>query len=245
MDEKANMEAIDTRTSSREEAGYSHVLKGEHLVANAKSAVEAEHSMGIRKALKAYPKAIFWCLAVSMCVIMEGYDTILVGNFYAYPEFARKYGEQVQTDDGLEYQLTAPWQAGLGNASGIGAFFGTLLNGYLVAKFGQVRVLVASLIALSAFIFIVFFAVNIEMLLVGQLLCGLPWGVFATTAPAYASEVVPLSLRVYLTSWTNMCFIIGQLIAAGVLAGLVQIENQWSYRIPFAIQVRFPQSINV
>ncbi|KAJ9635994.1 hypothetical protein H2201_000005 [Coniosporium apollinis] len=240
MNEKANLEAIDTRTSSREEAGYSHVLKGEQLVANAKSAVEAEHSMGIAKALKAYPKAIFWCLAVSMCVIMEGYDTILIGNFYAYPEFARKYGQQVQTDDGLEYQLTAPWQAGLGNASGIGAFFGTLLNGYLVAKFGQVRVLVASLITLSAFIFIVFFAVNIEMLLVGQLLCGLPWGVFATTAPAYASEVVPLSLRVYLTSWTNMCFIIGQLIAAGVLAGLVQIENQWSYRIPFAIQWAWP-----
>jgi hypothetical protein len=57
--------------------------------------------------------------------------------------------------------------------------------------------------------------------------------VFATIAPAYASEVLPLSLRVYLTSYTNMCFIIGQLIAAGVLDGLVHITSEWSYRIPF------------
>jgi SP family general alpha glucoside:H+ symporter-like MFS transporter len=100
--------------------------------------------------------------------------------------------------------LTAAWQAGLGNASGVGAFFGVLLNGYLVGIFGQKRVLLGSLIALSALIFITFFAPNIEVLTIGELLCGLPWGVFATIAPAYASEVLPLSLRVYLTSYTNM-----------------------------------------
>ena len=60
---------------------------------------------------------------------------------------------------------------------------------------------------------------------------------FATTAPAYASEVLPLALRVYFTSWTNMCFIIGQLIAAGVLRACLSRDDQWGYRIPFAIQV--------
>lgn len=29
-------------------------------------------------------------------------------------------------------------------------------------------------------------------------------GVFASTAPAYASEVLPLQLRIYLTTYTNM-----------------------------------------
>ncbi len=32
-----------------------------------------------------------------------------------------------------------------------------------------------------------------------------------------------------------MCFIIGQLIAAGVLNGLVDIPTEWSYRIPFGM----------
>lgn len=146
--------------------------------------------------------------------------------------------------------------AGLGNASGVGAFFGencpdndldvpadrsgTLLNGYLVAIFGQKRVLVCSLILLACLIFITFFAPSIQVLIVGQVLCGLPWGVFATTAPAYASEVLPMALRVYFTSWTNMCFIIGQLIAAGVLRACLSRDDQWGYRIPFAIQVRPP-----
>lgn len=85
-----------------------------------------------------------------------------------------------------------------------------------------------------------FFAPNIIVLAVGQFLCGFPWGVFASSAPAYASEVLPLTLRVYLTSYTNMCFIIGQLIASGVLAGLVNRTDEWAYRIPFAIQWVWP-----
>ena len=39
------------------------------------------------------------------------------------------------------------------------------------------------------------FAPNKIVLLFGEFLCGLPWGVFASSAPAYASEVLPLALR--------------------------------------------------
>jgi SP family general alpha glucoside:H+ symporter-like MFS transporter len=70
------------------------------------------------------------------------------------------------------YQLTAAWQAGVGNASGIGSFFGTLLNGYLVAKFGQRRVVMGALIAMSCFVFLTFFAPNLIVLTVGEVLCG-------------------------------------------------------------------------
>lgn len=74
------------------------------------------------------------------------------------------------------YQVSAGWQSGLGQASGIGAFFGAILNGWLVTAFGPRRVLMSALLCLSAFIFIVFFAPNKPVLLVGELLCGLPWG---------------------------------------------------------------------
>ena len=36
-----------------------------------------EHELTPVQCIKAYPMAIFWCLMVSMCVIMEGYDTIV------------------------------------------------------------------------------------------------------------------------------------------------------------------------
>jgi len=67
-----------------------------------------------------------------------------------------------------------------------------------------------------------------------------PWGIFATIGPAYASEILPLALRPYLTAYVNMCFCIGQFIAAGVLQGLVSRDDQWSYRIPFAVQWVWP-----
>jgi len=217
-------------TSLAEVGSLEGKMNGTELTLRAIDGAILEYTLSPWEAVKAYPMAIFWALIVSMCVIMEGYDTILIGNFYAYPTFAAKYGTYYP---GVGNQLSAAWQAGLGNASGVGAFFGVLLNGYLVEKFGQKRVLLSSLIVLSAFIFMTFFAPNITILAVGEFLCGLPWGVFATIAPAYASEVLPLSLRVYLTSYTNMCFIIGQLIAAGVLDGLVHLDTEWSYRIPF------------
>jgi SP family general alpha glucoside:H+ symporter-like MFS transporter len=97
-----------------------------------------------------------------------------------------------------------------------------------------------ALIALSCIIFIVFFAPNLPVLTIGELLCGLPWGVLATSSPAYASEVLPPSLRTYLTSWTNMCFILGQLVSAGILKGLSTRLDEWGYRIPFAIQWVWP-----
>lgn len=68
------------------------------------------------------------------------------------------------------------------------------------------------------------------MLCVGEILCGVPWGVFATLAPAYAAEVCPLALRGYLTVYVNFCWAVGQLIAAGVLQGVSGWESQWAYR---------------
>ncbi|KAG7049971.1 sugar porter family MFS transporter [Colletotrichum scovillei] len=201
-------------------------------------AIHAERNMTPRDAIRAYPMAVFWSLVVSLCVIMEGYDTILIGSFFAHPEFAKKFGDG-KDDEGRD-QLSALWQAVLGNSSTFGCIIGVIANGFLVERCGQKTALISSLFVLSGCIFITFFATNKIMLMLGQIACGLPWGVFASSAPAYASEVLPLTLRVYLTTWTNMCFIIGQLMSAAVLAGLLPRKDEWSYRIPFALQWSWP-----
>jgi SP family general alpha glucoside:H+ symporter-like MFS transporter len=79
----------------------------------------------------------------------------------------------------------------------------------------------------------------VEHLLAGQILCGLPWGVFATLGASYSSEILPMSLRGYLTAYINLCFAMGQFIAAGVLKGLIDNDTEWSFRIPFAVQWTF------
>lgn len=61
--------------------------------------------------------------------------------------------------------------------------------------------------------------------------------VFQTLTTSYASEVAPVALRGYLTTWVNACWGIGQLISLGVLRGLLHRTDQWGWRIPYAIQV--------
>lgn len=57
-----------------------------------------------------------------------------------------------------------------------------------------------------------------------------------TITVTYASDVTPMVLRPYLTSYVNLCWVIGQFIAAGVLRGFLNRDDQWAYRVPFAIQ---------
>jgi len=37
----------------------------------------AEQSMTFKEAIRDYPNAVFWSFAISLCIIMEGYDTAL------------------------------------------------------------------------------------------------------------------------------------------------------------------------
>ncbi|KAI4713142.1 hypothetical protein J4E89_002121 [Alternaria sp. Ai002NY15] len=204
----------------------------------AKAAADEEHEMTLMQAIRKYPKAVLWSVLLSTCIIMEGYDIVLMSSFFAQPSFSRKYGEFNQRTQ--TYEITASWQNGLSNAVSVGTIIGAFANGYFIHRFGYRPVLLVSLASICALIFISFFAPNAPVLLVGQFLCGIPWGVFATMAPAYASEVCPLALRGYLTVYVNLCWAFGQLISAGVQSAFSGNNTQWAYRIPFAIQWAWP-----
>ncbi len=76
-------------------------------------------------------------------------------------------------------------------------------------RFGYKKTIQGGLFAMIPFIAIVTFAPSLPVLLVGELLCGLPWGMFSTLAAAYASEVCPIALRGYLTTFVNLCWVMG------------------------------------
>ncbi|CAG8090836.1 unnamed protein product [Penicillium salamii] len=203
----------------------------------AHATIEKEHNMGPWQALKLYPKAVGWSLLLSCAIIMEGYDVVLIGSFFGFPAFNEKYGQQMS--DG-SYGLAASWQAGLTNAMSCGQIIGLFINGLVSERFGYRRTLMACLAATVGFIFILFFAPNVQTLVVGELLMGIPLGVYQTLTVTYASEVCPVALRAYLTTYVNLCWVFGQLIASGVLKGLAERSDQWAYRIPFAIQWVWP-----
>lgn len=59
------------------------------LSADSKDATDYETNMSVRTALKLYRKGVLWSLLMSTAIIMEGYDVILLGNFYALPSFCK------------------------------------------------------------------------------------------------------------------------------------------------------------
>lgn len=115
---------VSTTEYSMEKAAATLVEErlGQGAIVEAKHASDLEHQQTLWEAVKENKKAIGWSMLVSLSVIMEGYDTILIGNFYGYPSFQKKYGHNYGGTVG--YQVSAPWQTGLGMASTVGAVFG-------------------------------------------------------------------------------------------------------------------------
>lgn len=141
----------------------------EHLD-DAQDANVQEHNLGFFQALKLYPTGVFWSIVMSTAVIMEGYDTKLIGTLIAQPAFQKRYGQLVKPGS---YQISAPWQTGLSNGATGGQLIGLLLAGYLSERFGFRKTMMAGLTIIIAFIFMTFFAPNIAVLEAGQTLFGM------------------------------------------------------------------------
>ncbi|OPB43514.1 MFS permease (maltose permease) [Trichoderma guizhouense] len=193
--------------------------------------------MTLLQGIKLYPKAIAWSMIISTCIVMEGYDISLVNNFYAFPQFNEKYGELYP--DG-KYQVPARWQSGLSNGATVGEIIGLFINGFVSERFGYRKTVMGCLVLVAAFTAIFFTAPNIQTLLVAEILCGIPWGIFQTITVTYASEVCPVALRGYLTTYVNFCWGLGQEIGIGVIFAMLKRNDQWAYRIPYGLQWMWP-----
>lgn len=208
------------------------------VIRNAKAASDKEHNMTLLQGVKLYPKAIAWSVLISTCIVMEGFQVCLLPNFYAFPQFREKYGQYVESDG--TYQVSAPWQAGLSNGANVGSIIGLMINGWVSERIGYRKTVMGCLVLITAFISILFTAQNVQTLLAGEILMGLPWGVFQTLTISYASEVCPVALRGHLTTYVNFCWGIGQVIGIGSIKGMSGRNDQWAYRIPFGLQWIWP-----
>ena len=174
--------------------GDHHKRAADRVISDARLATEKEHKMTLWQGIKLYPKAIGWSVLISTCIVMEGYDVCLLNNFFGFTPFKRKYGEQLP--DG-SYEIPAPWQAGLSNGVIVGEIIGLFMNGWISEAIGYRYTVMACLAMIIGFTAIFFTAQTVVHLLVAEILCGIPWGVFQTLTITYASEVCPVALRGY------------------------------------------------
>lgn len=168
-------------TSSNDDLfhGLSAAIPGlRRLSIEARAATKAEHNMTFVRGCRLYPKAMLWSLLLSLTIVMEGYDLTLINSFYAFPIFRQSYGVPSRPDappGQRDYQISPAWQSGLTNAAVSGEILGLMFNGFLTDRFGYHKTMVFTLVWMCLFVFLAFFAININMLLGAQILCGLPW----------------------------------------------------------------------
>jgi MFS transporter, SP family, general alpha glucoside:H+ symporter len=205
---------------------------------NARLATEDEHRLTMLEAIRKYYKACLFSMVISLTIIMDGYDGALLGSLIAFPSFKDHFGQYVSAESG--YQIAAHWQLAIGCSSSVGNIVGIYLGAITTDRWGYKRSLMMWLVWLTGCIFISFFAQHISIVFVGELLCGMSWGVFATLAPPYAAEVCPVVLRGLLEIWIVICWGIGQLLSYSVLLTLNTETSNWAWRIPFAVQWVWP-----
>ena len=72
---------------------------------------------------------------------MEGFDVVLLNNFYALPQFTQKYGVLSSTGT---YTITAAWQAGLSNGAQVGEIIGLAINVWSSERFGYKKTMICA-----------------------------------------------------------------------------------------------------
>ena len=111
----------------------------------------------------------------------------------------------------------------------------------MIEKKGYRLTVACALTVAASFLFITFFSSSIIMIIVGEFLLGLPWGVFQATTLSYVSDLVPEKLRPFMSTYVNMCWVFGQFLASGaVKASLAIADDTWAFRIPIAVQWVWP-----
>lgn len=164
----------------------------------------------------------------------------LNGNFVAQTAFKREYGI---LHNGV-YTIETKWQSALFQSGQCGALVGVFLAGPITNRVGYRWATILGLILMNATIFICFFSTSLNVLTVGQFFEGIPWGIFIANSPAYASEIVPISLRGIVTATLQMSWSIGGILVAGVTYATNKRSDEWAWRLPLALQWIFPVSIS-
>lgn len=174
---------------------------------------------------------------------MESYCVFLMGNFIALPAFANRYG--VYSPKENIFVIETSWQSALQVGGPIGAIIGVTIAGPITSRIGYRWAFISSLMVLNAFIFIFYFAKSLPIMLLAQLLEGIPWGIFIANSPAYCSEIVPMPLRAPATQMLQMFWAIGAIIVQGVTYNYNGLDSETAYRVPIALQWMFPTPLAI
>ncbi|MCJ1314351.1 hypothetical protein MMC25_008032 [Agyrium rufum] len=236
LTDSERMSAINKEVSAVQ--GNRHIEKGDLItLEQAQKATQKQHDLTLVQAMKLYRPAIGWSFLFSLGVITAGFDPQLVGTLVAIPAFQNKFG--LLQPDG-SYIVQAQWQSAFNLGVPVGQVVGALGVGVPLERIGRRWTLACCCVITCIAVALQASSQNKPQILIAELVNGVVLGAYPVIAPTYISEVTPVVFRGVGAAFINLSFVIGQLVASGVLAGTQARMDRWSYDIPFLCQFIFP-----
>ncbi|KAF2237453.1 putative MFS monosaccharide transporter [Viridothelium virens] len=203
----------------------------------------ARHDRAVWETRETYGPAgfrgLFSNYYVSLCAafatlggLLFGYDQGVVSVILVMPQFLDRFPRVAEGASGAGF-----WKGLLTAMIELGALIGALNAGYFADLLSR---------KFSLFIAVCVFAlgsalqtgsVDYAMLTVARFIGGLGIGMLSTVAPLYISEISPPETRGALLVLEEFAIVTGIVIAFWITYGTQYISSEWSWRLPFLLQL--------
>ncbi|KAF2707361.1 MFS general substrate transporter [Pleomassaria siparia CBS 279.74] len=176
---------------------------------------------------------------VAMCAtlatiggLLFGYDQGFISVTLVMDHFLNCFPQVSDTASGAGF-----WKGLMTAMLELGALIGTLFAGYLADRLSRKYSIVVAVIIFTIGGILQTAAVEYSMLVVGRLVGGLGIGMLAMISPLYIFEIAPPEIRGALLVLQEFSIVFGIVIAFWITFGTRFMPNEWSWRLPFLIQM--------
>ncbi|KAH7057114.1 MFS transporter [Macrophomina phaseolina] len=171
---------------------------------------------------------------VRLGAFLFGYDQGVISVILEMDQFLDKFPRVSAEASGAGF-----WKGFMTAMIQLGALIGAINQGWIAEKYSR-----RYSILIAVVIFIIGSAIQTgatgyAMLVVGRLIGGIGVGMKSMVVPLYISEVSPPEIRGSLLVMEEFSIVFGIVISYWLTFGTRYIPNEWSFRLPFLLQI-FP-----
>ncbi|OCT45448.1 High-affinity glucose transporter [Cladophialophora carrionii] len=232
------MAAVDQHTNKRshnaEDGDYVSGVTDPRGIETEDSVVELRDTYvkpGLRGTFQS--KYVVLCaFVVRLGGFLFGYDQGVVSVILVMDQFLDQFPRVSETASGAGF-----WKGFMTAMIELGALIGAFNQGWIAEKISRkysicvaVSIFVVGSVLQTA-------AQNYAMLVVGRLIGGVGVGMLSMVVPMYIAEVSPPEIRGTLLVLEEFSIVFGIICAYWLTFGTRYINSQWSFRLPFLLQI--------
>ncbi|KAF2144680.1 uncharacterized protein K452DRAFT_266697 [Aplosporella prunicola CBS 121167] len=184
-------------------------------------------------------RGLFTCYYVALCAafsalggLLFGYDQGVVSVILVMPQFLDRFSRVADGAAGAGF-----WKGLLTAMIELGALIGAFNQGWIADKFSRKYSIVMAVCVFTVGSALQVAAVDYAMLVVARLIGGVGIGMLSMVAPLFISEISPPEIRGALLVLEEFSIVTGIVIAYWITYGTRFISSEWSWRLPFLLQI--------